>query len=408
MAVEIAIPKLGLTMTEATLVKWNVPAGGRVEVKQIVCIIETDKVSLEMEVPAAGWLHPVVEAGRRVAVGEVIGYVAVDEAELTDLQECYPAAIDRPEAAAPPMAEASAPAQPAAAPAAATRQKASPAARKLSASLGIDLTTLAGSGPGGRIVLADVERAGAATTPTSYDIDTGSAVGDHLNTAEKVAIQGIRKIIARNMTLSLNRQAQLTLHTETSATALVATREAFNARLDREEVPVSFNAILVQATARALRRHPRLNASVEGREIHIWEQIHIGVAMDPGTGLLVPVIRRADTKSLRTLAAELADLTDRAQNRRLLPDELQGGTFTITNLGRWGIDHFTPINNYPQSAILGVGRIVEKPWVRDGAVVAEPRLSLSLTIDHRIIDGVLGARFLKTLTEMLEEPRLML
>jgi pyruvate/2-oxoglutarate dehydrogenase complex dihydrolipoamide acyltransferase (E2) component len=151
-----------------------------------------------------------------------------------------------------------------------------------------------------------------------------------------------------------------------------------------------------------------LNAVVDGREIKIWQQIHIGMAMDFGKGLIVPKVRNADTKSIRVIADELGDLVQRARQQKLLPDELQGGTFTITNLGGWDVDWFTPINNFPESAILGVGRIVDKPWVRDGAVVAEPRITLSLTFDHRIIDGALGARFLKTLKDRIEDTRLML
>jgi pyruvate/2-oxoglutarate dehydrogenase complex dihydrolipoamide acyltransferase (E2) component len=410
MAVEIAIPKLGLTMTEATLVSWSIGAGERVAKGQMICIIETDKVSLEMEAPAAGLVHPIVEPGRRVAVGELIGYVAEDEAELETLQARHEAVQTLPvPAEEPPAPEAFLPPRKAAP---GERIIASPAARKRAGTLGIDLAALWGRGPGGRIVLADVEKTAQIAEYERFEdrFDFGAVAPENemLSVAETIAIRGIRKIVSRNMKLSLSSQAQLTLHTEASAGGLRDTRTLFNARLEEGQVPVSYNAIIVKAAACALRRYPMLNAVVDGREIKIWQQIHIGMAMDFGRGLIVPKMRNADTKSIRVIADEMDDLIERGRQQKLLPDELQGGTFTITNLGSWDVDWFTPINNFPESAILGVGRIVEKPWVRDGAVVAEPRMALSLTFDHRIIDGALGARFLKTLKDRIEDTRLML
>jgi pyruvate/2-oxoglutarate dehydrogenase complex dihydrolipoamide acyltransferase (E2) component len=229
-----------------------------------------------------------------------------------------------------------------------------------------------------------------------------------LTVAEKIPIRGIRKIIFKNMKLRQSTQAQLTLQTEASARDLKALRTVFNARLTDDQPRVSYNAILIKAAARALQLFPMLNASVDGHEIKIWDQIHIGVAMDFGQGLIVPKIRNTDTKSILTLSNELSDLTRRAEKKQLLPDELNGGTFTITNLGAWDIDYFSPIVNFPESAILGVGRIIEKPWVKNGSLVADLRLPLSLTFDHRIIDGALAAQFLKTLKDRLEDTRLML
>ena len=418
MAVEIKIPKLGLTMTEATLVSWPICAGQAVKAEQIVCVIETDKVTLEMTAPAAGLVHPVVAPGTRVVVAQVVGYIARDAAELASLQTRHPQApIDPATAPATPPATAAAGVVPSGAAATENAQEynriaASPAARRLSQALGVELERIAGSGPGGRIILADVQKSARRSVlkpfEGGYEIGPVTPEGELLSAAETATIRGIRKIIARNMTLSLKRQAQLTLHTEASAVAMQATRAAFNDHLQPAQPPVSYNAIIVKAAALSLRRHPRLNAMVDGHQIKIWQQIHIGVAMDNGKGLIVPKIRHADAKSIPVIAGELSDLAARAEKQGLLPDELTNGTFTITNLGRWDIDHFTPINNYPESAILGVGRIVEKPWVRNGTVVAEPRLALSLTFDHRIIDGALAAEFLKTLKEMLEETRLML
>lgn len=418
MTVEITIPKLGLTMTEATLVSWSIGAGERVAKSQMICIIETDKVSLEMEAPAAGLVHPIVEPGRRVAVGELIGYVAEDEAAIETLQARHEAVQTMPgPAGQPPVAETAEPPPPAAAlpprkAAAGERMIASPAARKHAEMFGINLAALWGRGPGGRIVLADVEKAAQIAENERFEgrFDFGAMApeSEMRSVAETVAIRGVRKIISRNTKLSLSSQAQLTLHTEASASGLRDTRTLFNARLQEGQTPMSFNAIIVKAAACALRRYPMLNAVVDGRKIKIWQQIHIGMAMDFGKGLIVPKIRDADTKSIRVIADELGDLVQRARQQKLLPDELHGGTFTITNLGSWDVDWFTPINNFPESAILGVGRIVDKPWVSDGAVVAEPRMALSLTFDHRIIDGTLGARFLKAFKDRIEDTRLML
>ena len=175
-----------------------------------------------------------------------------------------------------------------------------------------------------------------------------------------------------------------------------------------DKLRVRSAAVETEPLETEVREYPMLNAAVDGHEIKIWDQVHIGLAMDMGHGLVVPKVRNADTKSILTISDELNDLTAKATEKKLLPDEISGGTFTITNLGSWDIDHFTPIVNFPESAILGVGRIIEKPWVRNGVVIAEPRIALSLTFDHRIIDGALAAKFLQTLTNTLEETRLKL
>ncbi|PIP35665.1 MAG: dihydrolipoyllysine acetyltransferase [Desulfobacterales bacterium CG23_combo_of_CG06-09_8_20_14_all_52_9] len=414
MTVEIRIPKLGLTMTDAVLVKWLIGAGDRVVKEQPVCVIETDKVTLELEASGEGLVHPIVEPGRRVAVGEVIGYLAADETELEALRAHHATAPTGPkETPAPKKPEKirGATAMPKKS-AGRGRILASPAARKLSTTLGVELKEIFGSGPGGRIILSDVQRFAETMRSTpfagGYDIATVAPETELLTVAETIAIRGVRKIISRNMMLSLSRQAQLTLHTEASAVALRDMRALFNTSLEEGQPPVSYNAIIVKAAAQALRRYPMINAMVDGRDIRIWKQIHIGVAMDFGKGLIVPKIRNADTKSIQTISGELNDLAARAEKQHLVPDELWGGTFTITNLGNWDIDHFTPVNNFPESAILGMGRIVERPWVRDGIVVPEPRISLSLTFDHRIIDGALAAELLKFIKDRLEDTRLML
>ena len=414
MAVEIKIPKLGLTMKEATVAQWLIKAGNPVAEKQIVCVIETDKVTFEVPAPASGLVYPMASPGQRFAVGEVIGYIAVDEIELKVLEDQQAAGQTKPREAPANREQGGARVSPPTGdrpPAGSGRIIATPVARKLAIDRGIDLHTVSGSGPGGRIMLEDVERAVEALSkePVEGDDDLGpeGRPSPLLTAAQEIPIRGIRKIISEHMMLSLTTQAQLTLHTEASAIQLRDLRLAFNDPLRGEAPPVSYNAIIVKAAALALRRYPLLNASVDGQDIKIWEQIHIGVAMDFGDGLLVPKIRNADTKSVRVISAELDELAEKAAGKRLLPDDLQAGTFTITNMGSSDIDHFTPIINPPESAILGVGRIIEKPWVREGLVVAEPRLALSLTFDHRIIDGALAGQFLKTIKDNLEETRLL-
>jgi pyruvate/2-oxoglutarate dehydrogenase complex dihydrolipoamide acyltransferase (E2) component len=403
MAIEITVPKLGLTMEEATLVGWKFSAGQMVKKDQVVLVLETDKVTFEMPSPGDGLLHPVAASGSRIEVSQVIGYLAKDKAELEKLAAQHPAA----ETGAPP---ASAAAKPAAAPAespampagAGGRVKASPVARVMAKAHGVDLSAIPGSGPGGRIVRDDVLKALKKGVPAAAP--AAPAAGELLSVAQEIPIAGVRKVIFKNMHLSLATQAQLTLHTEASAAAMLRLRS----RLNAEGAKVSYNAVLVKVIAQALKQHPLVNASVEGETIKVWRQVHVGVAMDLGRGLIVPKVRNAESKSIREISADIDRLVEAAKAGSLALDDLTLGTFTLTNLGAWDIDDFTPIVNHPESAILGVGRIVEKPVARDGQVAIEPRLSLSLSFDHRIVDGAPGAAFLKTIKDFIEEPSLML
>lgn len=412
MAIEIQVPKLGLTMTEATLVKWSFNPGDAVQEEEIVLVLETDKVTFEMPSPGSGLLHPLVGAGERIEVSQVVGYLAADEAELNTLAGQQPAAAAAKEGAeeekapAPPAAPPAAQALPEAEAPSGGRIKASPLARAMAEKHGLDLSRLSGSGPGGRIIRADILKAlesglsEAPPAPPAGDADLP------LVPAQEIPLTGVRRVVFKNMHLSLQSQAQITLHTEAAASGIMDLR----ARLNRKETAakVSYNAILIKAVAQALKAHPYMNASVEEETIRIWRQIHVGLAIDLGDGLMVPKLRRPDRKGIRDISTELDGLLEKARAKQLMPDDLQGGTFTVTNLGTWDVDHFTPIVNAPESAILGVGRIVEKPVVRDGALVAESRISLSLTHDHRIIDGAPAARFLKALKDIIEDPILML
>lgn len=406
MAIEITVPKLGLTMEEAILVSWKFTAGAMVKREQIVLVLETDKVSFEMPSPGDGLLHPVAAAGSRIEVSQVVGYLAADQAELEQLAAQHPAAeTGAPAAAAAAARPAAAAGGPPAAPAAAgSRVKASPVARVMAKTHGIDLGLLAGSGPGGRIVRADVLRAIEKGVPTRAVPAAAGVPSELLSAVQEIPIAGVRRVIFKNMHLSLATQAQLTLHTEASAEAMMQLRNRLNALGTK----VSYNAVLVKVVAQALKQHPLVNASVAGEAIKVWRQIHVGVAMDQGKGLVVPKVRNADAKSIREISADIDRLIEAARAGSLALDDLTLGTFTLTNLGAWDIDDFTPIVNHPESAILGVGRIVEKPVARNGQVAIEPRLALSLSFDHRIIDGAPGAAFLKTIKDFIEEPSLML
>ncbi|MFO7984928.1 MAG: dihydrolipoamide acetyltransferase family protein [Desulfatiglandaceae bacterium] len=414
MAIEIQVPKLGLTMTEATLVKWMFEAGDPVRKEEIVLVLETDKVTYEMPSPGDGLLHPLVDAGEQIEVSQVVGYLAADEAELAELAAKKPAAAaagagaGEKKAAPPPSPTSQTATQTPHAAEATTggRIKASPLARAIAKEHGLDLSRLSGSGPAGRIIRADIVKALESRVPEAAPAMAAGDADLPLVPAREIPLAGVRRVIFKNMHLSLQTQAQITLHTEASASGLMDLR----ARLNRADSAskISYNAILIKAVAQALKAHPYMNTSVEDKTIRIWRQIHVGLAIDLGDGLMVPKLRRPDRKGIREISNQLDGLMKKAKEKKLLPDDLQGGTFTITNLGAWDIDHFTPIVNAPESAILGVGRILEKPVVREGAVVAEPRLSLSLTHDHRIIDGAPAAAFLKALKDMIENPILML
>jgi len=410
--IELKIPKLGLTMEEAKLVSWQYSSGDEVKKDDPIFTIETDKVTYEVPAPADGIIHPVAKAGETYAVEETVGYLAESREEYERLIKEHPTGAGAVEGPAPlkekqPVAEK---APPGAVPPG-MRIKASPLARKMAASHGLSLAELKGTGPGGRIIREDVlmalERGESAAEeePLPRTLDKGFP---GKAARETMPITGIRRAIFDNMFMSLSKTAQLTLHTEASAEALVELRARLNKQVSGEEARFSYNAILVKIAAAALRQHPRINASVDGDEIRVWQQIHIGVAMESEDALLVPVVRNPDLKSFSEINRELNELIKKTKANRLLPDDLANGTFTISNLGFADIDHFTPILRPPESALLGVGRIVEKPVVKEGEILSQSMLSLSLTFDHRIIDGAPAARFLKTVKDIIEDPLLMI
>jgi pyruvate dehydrogenase complex dihydrolipoamide acetyltransferase long form len=413
--IEIRIPKLGLTMEKAMLHHWEFRSGEEVKEGQTILVIETDKVTFEVPSPEAGIIHPIAPEGETCAVEEVVGYLAKNRVEYEQIVKEHPSfegagnvEVRAPQSISVPGERAASTTSPTKA-AANDRIKSSPVARAIAGAHKLDLRAVSGSGPGGRIVRADVLRALEAPAMVSERVaerPTGPMPKESAakEAWESIPIQGVRRIIFDNMFRSLSQSAQLSLHTEACAEPLVRLRE----RLKNNGRKVSYNAVLIKICAMALRLHPRINASVEGDVIRVWRQIHVGLAMEHNDALIVPVVRNPDLKTIREIDTDILELVEKTRENRLSPDDLLNGTFTVTNLGFAEIDYFTPIIRPPESAILGVGRIVHRPSIRNDIVIAEKQMTLSLTIDHRIIDGAPGARFLKTIKEMVEDPVMMI
>ena len=384
MPVDVIMPKFGLTMQEGRIQEWFKAEGDPVAVGDKLLEVETEKVLYEVEATVAGTLarimHPVE------AVVPCTGVVAVIALPGEDPAAVAAATADRPRAAPPAAAQPTSAASGAAASPApsAAAHPTTPAARKLAKERGVNLARLTGTGPGGRITREDVEAALAA----------GPAAAPAAGGGEP--LRGMRKTIAERMLASLRTTAQLTITTEADAGAMVAQRQRLQA-----EFPLTYTDLLVAAVARALREHPRLNATSDGDAVRVHDAVHVGVAIALDDGLVVGVIRDADRLPLHAVASAARALAERARAGTLGIDDVTGGTFTISNLGAYGVDAFTPILHPPQVAILGVGRVAEKPVVRDGQIVVRPTMVLSLTFDHRIVDGAPAARFLQRVVELL-------
>jgi pyruvate dehydrogenase E2 component (dihydrolipoamide acetyltransferase) len=268
---------------------------------------------------------------------------------------------------------------------------------------GLDWRAVHGSGPRGQVTREDVEQALAAE-PIAETAAVPAPTATPFEPTEVIPLAGVRALIADRMGQSHRETAPVTLTSEADATALVQLRR----QLAEDAVEVSYNDLFLYLLAHALREHPRLNASLEGDAIKVWRRVDIGLAVDAERGLLVPVVRGVDGKGLAQLAAETRSLTERARTGRCSPDELRGGTFTLTNLGMFGIDAFTPLINLPECAILGVGRIKEQPAIVGGQVAIREMVWLSLTFDHRLVDGGPAARFLQRVVQLVERPHLLI
>ena len=454
MAAEVVMPKFGLTMVEGTIQRWFKNEGDAISEGEALFEVETEKVLYEVESTANGTVAKLLYGLEAVVpVGLPVAVIAEAGEDVAEVAARYSDGAPAPQAATSPAGSptpgaGSAAAAPAAAATDGKRAPVTPAARKLAAEHNIDTTSLTGTGPGGRITREDVQQAidAAARAPATgkrapvtpaarklaaeHNIDTTSLTGTgpggritredvqqaidaaaqapvEVSTPaqeqaqdqaqdQSVPLRGMRKVIAERMHKSLTDTAQLTITTEVDVTQLIERREEV-----RREFNTTYNDFIIQACAHALLQHPRMNASLEGDAIQLHGAVHVGFAVALDEGLIVPVIHDADKKPLKTIAQEARALAEKARAGQLKLEEVSGGTFTVSNLGMAGVDAFTPILNSPQTGILGVGRIVDKPVVYQGEIARRSMLVLSLTFDHRVIDGAPAGAFLGSVADLL-------
>ena len=409
------MPKLSDTMTEGVVAEWHKKVGDQVESGEVLAEIETDKATMEFESFQDGvLLHIGVEKGATAAVDSILAILGEAGEDVADLlasdaaapaPEAAPAPAPAPVAApAPAPAAAPAPAPAVAAPVAAPavprpssngKVKASPLAARLAAERGIDLGRVAGTGEGGRIVKRDIEGYVPAATGGMGAVESST----------DVPVTQMRKTIARRLAESKFTAPHFYLKLSVEMDAAVEARKAINAQ---EGVKVSFNDMVVKAVSLALKKHPAVNSAWMDTHIRTNDHVHIGVAVAVEDGLLVPVVRHADKKSLTEIGAEVKDYAGRAREKKLQPSDWEGNTFTISNLGMFGIEDFTAIINPPDACILAVGGISDVPVVRDGEVVPGKIMKLTLSCDHRVVDGAMGAAFLQEVKSLLEHPVRML
>jgi len=426
MITRVVLAKLSPTMEEGTIVKWSKREGDTIKVGDVLAEIETDKANMEMEALGAGVLRKVlVPAGGKAPVGALIGVIAdAGEDIAATLAEASQAAAAAPAPAPPPPAPAAsaAPASAAPAPAAAPRApsaaappapppaaaasgrvKASPLARAIAARSNVPLASVSGSGPGGRIVKRDVEGYVAAPAPVR-SAPKAARPGIPVPTVPPgtaIPLSSMRKTIAKRLSESAFTAPHFYVTVEIDMDAAVSLREQL---LRAEEVKVSFNDLVVKACAKALTRFPTVNASWTGEAIQTHAEVHVGVAVSIPDGLITPVVKNADRKHVIDISAEVKDLATRARDRKLKPEEFMGSTFTISNLGMFDVTEFTAIINPPESCILAVGAVRKQPVVKNDELAVGHRMKLTLSSDHRVVDGALAAQFLAEVRRLLENP----
>jgi len=439
MPVNIEMPKLSDTMTEGTLVKWHKKVGDQVEIGDVIAEVETDKATMEMEAFDEGVLSEIlIQEGEKAAIGSILAVLGGDEGSGS----AAPAAATVPASASPVAAAAAEPAKAAPAPAATSataadgeRIKSSPLARKVAAELGVNLAGVTGSGPAGRIVRADVEAASkkpaaapsstasaAAGLAAAVKAKAAAAVSTASTAAAPTAIQPVakegdeiiqlssmRKIIASRLLTSKTTIPHFYLHVEADAAPLMALRQQINDQAAATHGnKYSVNDFILKAVINATQTVPAVNASFAGDHIVSFKHVGLSVAIAVEDGLVTPVIKKAETQSLLSISKQVKDFAIRAKDKKLKPDEFDGGTITVSNLGAWGIESFDAIVNPPQAAILSVGAAIEKPVVKNGQIVPGLRMNLGLSCDHRVVDGAVAATFLNEIKKLVEQPALML
>jgi pyruvate dehydrogenase E2 component (dihydrolipoamide acetyltransferase) len=443
---EIQMPKLSDTMTEGTLVAWKKKKGDQVSAGEVLAEIETDKATMEWESPEDGTLTEIyVPEGGKVNVGDKIGFIRAEGEEASKQEaptqkkktEAVPEKKAQAETEKPAPAEATeketAPPQQkdvgaavSAARAETTQQKpqateqkpeearvkASPVARRLAAELGVDLSTVKGTGPDGRVTETDVRGAAKIKTmePARPRAGRDRDEGVPAPTSARIQLSGMRKVIAQRLVESLGPVPHFYLTIDINAGPLMEAREELkSAGEGADAAKITVNDLVLKAAVMAVVKVPRVNASFDNDAIVQYADVDLGVAVAIEDGLLTPVIRAAQDKSLREISALAKDLAHRARNKRMKPEEFQGGTFTVSNLGGMGIDNFSAVINPPQGFILAVGKVTRIPVVDDcDQVMVGHRMSITMSCDHRVIDGALGAEYLKELRHLLENPALLM
>ena len=410
----VTMPKLSDTMLEGTLVKWRKKAGDNVEVGDILAEVETDKATMEMESFDEGKLTELyVEEGGIIKVGDKIALILADGESADTAAAPTPAAAtpDKPKATAPAGKTPVAPAPRAAAPAATGRIKASPLARKIAVTRGVNLSTLTGTGPAGRIVKKDVESApvggGGGTASAAPAIRAAHGIAGE---EKSIALTGMRKTIAERLLASKTQIPHFYLSVSMDGGPLMALRKELNAMAEKDGgQKLTVNDFILLATARAAAEVPKINAAYDGDAIIEYADINLAVAVAIEDGLITPVIKKANTLTLREISVAMKDLAAKARGKKLKPEEYQGGTITLSSLGGYGIDSFLAIINPPQSFILGVGAITKQPVVNEhDQIVVGHRLVISGSGDHRVIDGAVGAEYMNALRRYVEKPALLL
>jgi 2-oxoglutarate dehydrogenase E2 component (dihydrolipoamide succinyltransferase) len=402
MAVELKVPPLGESITEAVVGKWNKKKGDTVAADEPLVVLETDKVTIDVPAPAAGALASIsFKEGDKVRVGEVLGLIDANGA----------AAAPQPTAAASAPAPTAAAQAPAAAPAVDARI--TPTARKMAEANNLDIAGLQGSGTGGRITKEDVQ--GQLTRGTQAPAPAPAApqvpAGPRPNAAreERVRMTPLRKRVAERLVQAQSTAAILTTFNEVDMGDVMALRKKYNEKFQAKHgVKLGFMSFFVRASIEALKAFPQINAEIEGEDVVFKRYYDIGVAVSGSRGLVVPVLRDADKLSLAELEKQIGDFGTRARNDKLTLAELQGGTFTISNGGIFGSMLSTPILNPPQSGILGMHNIVERPVVKDGQIVIRPIMYVALSYDHRLVDGREAVQFLVRVKECIEDPERLL
>ncbi|MHA1830430.1 MAG: 2-oxo acid dehydrogenase subunit E2 [Candidatus Helarchaeota archaeon] len=393
MITKLVLPKLGWTMEEGKIIKWLKQEGSEIKKREPILMIETDKVSLEIESPIDGFLRKIIiQENQTVPVGTVIAILSDNLEEkipqdIESLKEVIEVSVPKKEETLEtiPDQELQAKNQ------IANRIIASPRAKKLAREHNINLTLLKGTGPNGRIIERDVIN--FLNQEISPQIKS-----------KTIPLEGIRKIIAKKMHYSLNEIPQLTYTSEIDMSEAIKIRKYLIDLYSSENVKITLTDIIIKAVIEAIKKYPIFNSVLDENKIVIKDVINLGVAVSTDRGLIVPVIHNASSKSIKEISMSVRELANKARNNTLNLDDVSGGTFTISNLGMFGIEIFTPIINPPESAILGVGKIIDKPIIKEGRLKICPMMVLSLTHDHRIMDGVDAAKFLQEIKMLLEDP----